>query len=57
MCHIIGIMLTKLIKAIEKEIRDYPPVSYLLVKDFLSILKEREKRIKAEDKRRKKHVA
>ena len=46
-------MLTRLIKTIEKEIRDYPPVAYLLLGDFLDVLKEREKRIKAEDKRRK----
>ena len=47
-------MSTKLIEVIEKEIRDYPPVAYLLLKDYLDILKEREKRIGAEDERRKK---
>jgi len=46
-------MSTKLIKIIEKEIRDYPPVAYLLVIDYLKILREREKRIGAEDERRK----
>jgi len=45
-------MLTKLIEVIEKEIRDYPPVAYLLLEDFLDVLKERKKRMKAEDKRR-----
>jgi len=50
-------MLTKLIKVIKKEIKDYPPVSYLLVEDFLSILEERERRIKEEDERKKKRVA
>lgn len=46
-------MSTKLIEAIRKEIRDYPPVAYLLLIDFLDILKQREERIKAEDARRK----
>ena len=56
-CRITTIMSTKLIKVIEKEIRDYPPVAYLSLKRFLDILKERKKRIKEEDARRKNRVA
>jgi len=46
-------MLAKLIKSIKKEIRDYPPCANFLLKDYLDTLEERERRIKAEDERRK----
>lgn len=45
------------IEAIKKEIKDYPPVAYLLVGDFLDILKEREKRIKEDWEKEKEFIS